>query len=237
MNHGGLSGEPLRVLLADDHQTVLWGLEQLIQSAAPRMRVVGQASSRFALFELLKHTTADLVLLDLDFGDSCALDFIPEVIEQSLARVLILTGSTDCESHQRAVVIGARGVVSKLEPAAVLLTAIDRVAAGEIWLDRLSLSQVLDAMSKGARPDLHSQRFDSLTPRERQIVVSVITEKGARNKVLANKLNMSEHTLRNRLTTIYSKLDVDGRMALYHYATSHFRRLNPMTSVPNLRGT
>ena len=228
---------PIRVLLADDHQTVLWGLEQLIQSAAPRMTVVGQVSSRSALFEMLRQITADLVLLDLDLGDSCALDFIPEVIDQSLARVLILTGSTDPVSHQQAVVSGARGVVSKLEPAAVLLTAIDRVSAGEIWLDRLSLSRVFDVVSKGAKPDLHTQRFESLTPKERQIVASVISEKGARNKVIADKLNMSEHTLRNRLTTIYSKLEVDGRMMLYHYATSHFHRLQPMTSVPNLRGT
>jgi DNA-binding NarL/FixJ family response regulator len=233
----GVPNVPIRVLLADDHQTVLWGLEQLIQSAAPRMTVVGQVNSRTALFEMLRQITADLVLLDLDLGGSCALDFIPELIRQSFARVLILTGSTDPASHQQAVVSGARGVVSKLEPAAVLLTAIDRVSAGEIWLDRLSLSRVLDIVSKGARPDLHRQRFESLTPKERQIVASVLTEKGARNKVIADKLNMSEHTLRNRLTTIYSKLCVDGRMALYLYATSHFYRLQPMTNVPIGRDT
>jgi DNA-binding NarL/FixJ family response regulator len=229
--------EPIRVLLADDHQTVLWGLEQLIQSAAPRMMVVGQVSSRAALFEVLRQITADLVLLDLDLGGSCALDFIPDVIGQSLARVLILTGSTDPVSHQQAVVSGARGVVTKLEPASVLLTAIDRVSAGEIWLDRLSLSRVLDTVSRGARSDAHSVRFESLTLRERQIVLLVVTEKGARNKVLANKLHMSEHTLRNRLTTIYSKLEVDGRLALYLYASSHAQRLTQVTTVPNGHGS
>ena len=228
---------PIRVLLADDHQTVLWGLEQLIQSAAPRMTVVGQVSSRAALFEILRHTTADLVLLDLDLGGSCALDFIPDVIGQSLARVLILTGSTDPVSHQQAVVSGARGVVTKLEPASVLLTAIDRVSAGEIWLDRLSLSRVLDTVSRRARSDPHSVRFESLTLRERQIVLSVVTEKGARNKVIADKLHMSEHTLRNRLTTIYSKLEVDGRLALYLYASSHAQRLTQVTTVPNGHGS
>jgi DNA-binding NarL/FixJ family response regulator len=59
-----------------------------------------------------------------------------------------------------------------------------------------------------------------------------VNSKGAKNKVIADKLHMSEHTLRNRLTTIYSKLEVDGRMALYLYATSHAHRLFPLTSVP-----
>jgi DNA-binding NarL/FixJ family response regulator len=228
--------KPIRILLADDHQTVLWGLEQLIQSAAPRMVAVGQATSRTTLFESLNQTTPDLVLLDLDFGSSCALDFIPDLIRQGQALILVLTGSTDSNSHQQAVIRGARGVVSKLERADVLLTAIEKVSAGEIWLDRLSLSQVLDTVSKGVRPDLHSRRFDSLTARERQIVLSVVTEKGARNKVLAEKLHMSEHTLRNRLTTIYTKLDVDGRLALYLYATTHAHRLVPVTTVPISRG-
>ena len=228
---------PIRVLLADDHQTVLWGLEQLILSAAPRMAVVGQAISRATLFELLNQTTPDLVLLDLDLDGSCALGFIPDLINLNQAMILVLTGSTDANSHQQAVIRGARGVVSKLEPAAVLLTAIEKVFTGEIWLDRLSLSRVLDAVSTGARPDSHSLRFDSLTARERQIVCSVVTEKGARNKVIADKLHMSEHTLRNRLTTIYNKLEVDGRLALYLYATTHAHRLVPVTTVPMLSGS
>ena len=225
MTPASSSDEPVRILLADDHQTVLWGLDRLIRSAAPRMVVAGLANSQPMLFEVLSQTKADLVVLDLDLGGASALNFIPELIRQSGVLVLVLTGSTETESHQQAVVLGARGVVSKLESAEVLLRAIDKVAAGEIWLDRLSLSRVLDTVSRGIRPDVHSRRFDSLTARERQIVASVVTEKGARNKVIADKLRMSEHTLRNRLTTIYSKLDVEGRLALYLYATTHLDRL------------
>lgn len=229
-----LSG-PIRVLLADDHQTVLWGLEQLIVSAAPRMVVVGQATCRATLFARLLQTTPDLILLDLDLGGVCALDFLPDLIVQSQAIVLVLTGSTESDIHQQAVMRGARGVVSKLEPAAVLITAIEKVSTGEIWLDRLSLSRVLDAVARVPPTDLHARRFDSLTGRERQIVSSVVDAKGAKNKVIADKLHMSEHTLRNRLTTIYSKLEVGGRMALYLYATSHAHRLVSMTSVPTGR--
>jgi len=232
MNRDGSLRGPIRVLLADDHQTVLWGLEQLIVSAAPRMAVVGQATCRATLFAQLLRSTPDLILLDLDLAGVCALDFLPDLIGQSRAMVLVLTGSTAPDIHQQAVIRGARGVVSKLEPAAVLITAIERVSTGEIWLDRLSLSRVLDSVARVSPSDPHGRRFGSLTGRERQIVSSVVNSKGAKNKVIADKLHISEHTLRNRLTTIYSKLEVDGRMALYLYATSHAHRFFPMTSVP-----
>ena len=73
-------------------------------------------------------------------------------------------------------------------------------------------------VGKGADPE--AAKIAELTPKERQIVATVVKEKGARNKVIADKLHMSEHTLRNYLTTIYSKLEVEGRMELYLYATS-----------------
>ncbi|NBS98098.1 MAG: DNA-binding response regulator, partial [Betaproteobacteria bacterium] len=90
-----------------------------------------------------------------------------------------------------------------------------------IWLDRVSLGRVMTALSNGRGTDPQARKFASLTAKERQIVAAVIAEKGARNKVIAEKLHMSEHTLRNRLTTIYSKLEVNGRMELYLTACSH----------------
>ena len=212
---------PIRVMLVDDHKTVLWGLAQLIQSAAPRMMVVGQASSRAQLLAGLASANPDLILLDLDLDGECGIDCIEDLMPLSQAMVLVLTGSTDTDIHQQAVMRGARGVVRKLEPAQVILTAIEKVRAGEIWLDRVSLGRVMTALSNGRGTDPQARKFASLTAKERQIVAAVIAEKGARNKVIAEKLHMSEHTLRNRLTTIYSKLEVNGRMELYLTASSH----------------
>ena len=211
----------IKVFLVDDHRTVLWGLERLIESATPHMAVVGQATSRAELFACVPGANPDVILLDLDLNGEKALDFLEELNRQCSARVLVLTGTSDPVVHQQAIIQGARGVIHKQEPASTILRAIDRVHNGEIWLDRNSVGHVLQALARGQKTDPEASRIAALTPKERHIIDALMKEKGARNKVLADKLHMSEHTLRNHLTAIYSKLQVAGRLELYLYATSH----------------
>ncbi len=211
----------IKVFLVDDHRTILWGLERLIESAAPGMVVVGQATSRAELFARVPGANPDVILLDLDLNGEKGVDFLEELNRQSAARVLVLTGSSDPFEHQQAIIYGARGVIHKQEPASTILRAIDRVHKGEIWLDRHSVGHVLQALARGQKGDPEASKIAALTPKERHIVDLLMQEKGARNKVLADKLHMSEHTLRNHLTAIYSKLQVAGRLELYLYATSH----------------
>ena len=211
----------IKVFLVDDHRTILWGLERLIESAAPGMVVVGRATSREELFARVPGANPDVILLDLDLNGEKGVDFLEELNRQSPARVLVLTGSSDPFEHQQAIIHGARGVIHKQEPASTILRAIDRVHKGEIWLDRHSVGHVLQALARGQKGDPEASKIAALTPKERHIVDLLMQEKGARNKVLADKLHMSEHTLRNHLTAIYSKLQVAGRLELYLYATSH----------------
>ena len=218
--------KPINVFLVDDHKTILWGLEQLVQSAAPQMAVAGKATSCAEMFAGLAGAEADVILLDLDLGGESGLDCLEKLGQQSAARVLVLTGSSDPEIHQRAIVLGARGVVHKQQSADVILRAIEKVSGGEIWLDGANLGRVMTALARGKGADPEAAKIAELTPKERQIVTTVVTVKGARNKVIADKLHMSEHTLRNHLTNIYSKLEVEGRMELYLYATSQ-RQLMP----------
>ena len=212
--------KPINVFLVDDHRTILWGLERLVESAAPHMAVVGIASNCAELFAKLSGAKPDVILLDLDLGGENSLDCLEELAQRTTAQVLVLTGSSDPEVHQRAVVRGARGVVHKQESADVLLRAIEKVHHGEIWLERAALGRVMATLARGPGKDPDAAKIGALTPKERQIVDTVVKEKGARNKLIADKLHMSEHTLRNHLTTIYSKLEVEGRMELYLYATS-----------------
>jgi len=212
---------PIRILLVDDHRTVLWGLERLIETANPPMAVVGQATTRAELFEVVTCANPDVIVLDLDLNGENALDSLEELGDRTPARVLVLTSTSDPDVHQQAVMQGARGVVHKQEAADVLLRAIEKVHAGEIWLDRNSLGRVVHALSRGQKSDPEAAKIASLTPRERHIIATVLREKGARNKVLAEKLHISEHTLRNNLTAIYSKLEVGGRFELYLYASTH----------------
>ena len=217
--------KPITVFLVDDHKTVLWGLERLIESASPSMRVVGMAGNCEELLARLSTAQPDVILLDLDLGGSSSLGCLEKLAKHASARVLIFTGSNDPAVHQQAVVRGARGVVHKQVAADVLLLAIEKVHQGEIWLDRTTLGRVMTTLSNTDRKATETSKLDTLTGKERQIVVALVEEKGARNKIIADKLHMSEHTLRNHLTTIYDKLEVAGRMELYLYAASQWQIL------------
>lgn len=214
---------PIRVLLVDDHRLTLWGLERLIESAHPRMAVCGTARSRRELMAHQAIAEADVIVLDLDLGDDSGADAMPDLVRESQARVLVLTGDGDREHHRQAVLRGACGVVHKSQPADVILNAIEKVHEGEIWLERSLVASVLDHLVGDRRParSADAERIGRLTPKEREIVRAVVRHRGAKNFVVADELHISEHTLRNHLTTIYDKLGVHGRLELYLYATEH----------------
>ena len=222
----GQAARPIRVFVAEDHQITLWGLHQLIEASKPRMEMVGCAST---LDELLRHDglpQADLLLLDLDLGGQDAAAAMDALRQRGHAQVLVLTGADDAALHRSAVMRGARGVVHKSAPAATILRAIECVSEGEVWLHRTLMGEVLGLLTDGGpRPaaprDPQAERIASLTPRERDIVGTLLRQAGAKLLAVADALHMSEHTLRNHLTAIYAKLGVRGRLELHVYATAH----------------
>jgi two-component system, NarL family, nitrate/nitrite response regulator NarL len=214
--------QPIKILLVDDHKSMLWGLERLIESEQPRMQVVGKASNRAEIFVFLQTTQADIILLDLDLNGESSLDFLEEILQHSQAQVLVLTATQDPAVHQRAMLSGASGVVLKNENADVILRAIKTVHSGEIWFDRVATSRLLRKLNNSAfRDDGHSRKIATLTPKERQVVLSMAALPGARNKAIAGHLCMSEHTLRNHLTGIYAKLELSNRLELVMYVIEH----------------
>lgn len=215
-------GDEISVLLVDDHKCVLWGLQKLIEGEHPRMRVAGTASNRWEALQAARSTAPDVILLDLDLKGESGLDVIPELLKVG-GKVLVLTGSRDPAMHERAVLGGASGVVLKDEPAEVLIRAIDRVHEGELWLDRATTGRVFNAFANGGaqRVDPEAQKITTLTPKERQIIVAICSERGAKSHSIADRLHMSEHTLRNHLTSIYAKLNVKNRVEMVIYAIEH----------------
>jgi DNA-binding NarL/FixJ family response regulator len=125
--------------------------------------------------------------------------------------------------HERAIFKGARGIILKDEPADTLIKAIDRVHDGELWLDRATTGRVFSTFANGGarRLDPEAQKIATLTPKERRIVSAICEQRGAKSQSVADSLHMSEHTLRNHLTSIYSKLDVRNRVELVIYALEH----------------
>lgn len=215
-------GEPIKVLIIDDHGIVRAGLRMLIESQA-RMKVVGEARNCDGVLATIDREQPDIILLDLDLGGKDGLDSLPDLIAASAsARVIILTGVQDSQAHRRAVRSGAMGLVFKDKAAEVLIKAIERVHAGEVWLDRTMTATVLAEMSRSGeaeKADLETAKVASLTDREREII-SLVCE-GLKNKKIGERLFISEATVRNHLTSILSKLGLSDRFELAIYSYRH----------------
>jgi DNA-binding NarL/FixJ family response regulator len=215
------SEDSIRVLLVEDHAVVRAGLRMLIESW-PRVVVVGEAGDRADALRLVAEQQPNIILLDLDLGADSGLDFLPQLLDRApAAHVLLLTGVDDPEQHQRAVRLGALGVVRKDQAASVLLKAIERVHAGEAWLDRTMVARVLSDLARPPEPapNPEAARIASLTDRECQ-VIQLICE-GLPNKGIADRLAISEATVRHHLTAIFSKLGLTSRLELVIYAYQH----------------
>lgn len=211
-------------MLVDDHQTMLWGLTKLIESEKPRMDVVGTATTCDEALAKIGLLHPDVILLDLDLNGVSALEVLPALLSNSASNVLIFTGARDQATLDLAIFKGARGVLRKDASAEHVIKAIEKTAAGEIWLDRQTLGRVFSEFVVPKAPpqrDPAVEKHESLTAREQKVIYAVVEGSGALNAALAERLFISEHTLRNHLTSIYHKLGVSNRLELYVYAVKH----------------
>ncbi|MDQ5897570.1 MAG: two-component system, NarL family, nitrate/nitrite response regulator NarL [Pseudomonadota bacterium] len=240
------TGTPIRVLIAEDHRITLWGLERLIESTGTRMQVAGTATTCAQLLAHPALETADLVLANLDLAGEDTCPVLGEVVRRCPGPVVVLTGQQDVERHRAAVMQGVRGLLHKSLPAETVLLAMEKVHQGEVWLERGLLGEVLGQLTgrPTAPQNAEHQAIAQLTPRERQVIAAMAQGVGRKQLAVAEALGMSEHTLRNHLTTIYSKLGLRGRLALHLFATRHSLDQRPMpqkseplpaTPAPTLR--
>jgi DNA-binding NarL/FixJ family response regulator len=216
--------QPIRVLLVDDHQMILWGLRALVDSDMPHMEVVGSAGDIQDALSKFSCTLPDIVLLDLDLNGTSGLDILPTLIANNHTRVVVMTGTHDQAELDNAILNGARGILRKDVPAEQVLKAIHKVHQGELWVDQVTLGRVFGHMQNPARAprlDFEAQKQATLTLKEKKIICTMIEQGVTVNKILAQRLFISEHTLRNHLTSIYQKLGVANRLELYVYAVRH----------------
>lgn len=215
------TGTTIRVLLIDDHRSVLWGLEKLIESQHPRMQVIGKFTSFAEASTELEKLQPDIILLDLDLGVEHGIEVIPRMIPMTKAKILILTGSRDAAMHDKAIIAGAKGILEKENSAEMILTAIQQVHEGQLWMDQARMSRIILELSKKKSDEEKSpdrKKIDSLTQRERKIILAVTSRAGATGSEVAKVLHISESTLRNHLSSIYTKLELINRLELWDYA-------------------
>jgi DNA-binding NarL/FixJ family response regulator len=219
-----ISSGTIRVLLVEDHQTMLWGLQKLIDAERPRMAVAGTASTCPDALAGAAQLAPDVILLDLDLGGVCMIDFLPELLANGLSRALVLTAAHHTDTLDLAVRRGARGILHKEVSAEKVVKAIEKIHRGELWFDAETMGRVFGQLmgSRGApKPEPAPEKHASLTARERDILSAAVEHSGSANHVVAERLFISEHTLRNHLTSIYRKLNVTSRLEMYVYAIRH----------------
>ena len=167
-------------------------------------------------FEVAVNGSADIVLVDQDDAPPIR-DIRAQYAE---ARLLVVTARTDHESSAQLVRDGAHGIVSKARTGDHLVAAIRKVHAGEMWVDRVvATTLIADLQRPGRRNDADRARIASLTARERD-VVNLVGE-GLANKAIAERLSISDNTVRHHLTSIFSKLGVTDRLSLVVYGYRH----------------
>jgi two-component system, NarL family, nitrate/nitrite response regulator NarL len=214
--------EPIRVLLVDDHAVVRAGLRMIIQSR-DGMTIVGEAGNRDDALALAASENPNVILLDLDLGGDSGINLISDFAAAAAeARIIVLTGLRDQEVHRQAVLLGAMGIVRKEKAAEVLITAIERVNAGEAWLDPSLMAGVLGEVTrsnKAKKADPEAEKIATLTNREREVIALV--GEGIKSKEIASRLFISETTVRHHLTSIFDKLEVVDRVELLIYAYRH----------------
>jgi DNA-binding NarL/FixJ family response regulator len=213
----------IRVLVVDDHKIIRDGLRDLI-SSRDGMTVVADAGNIADARAAMERHHPSLVVLDLDLADESGLELIPELqsVDEDVA-IVILTGVRDIGKRDKAMELGARGVVLKDEGATELLNAIEKVGrSGEYWLEPGAAKRLLDRRRARAAPDPEVEKISRLTQRERDIIALV--GEGLENREIADRLRpaVAESTVRNNLSVIYDKLEIHGgRLGLLVYAYKH----------------
>ena len=205
---------PITLVLADDHPIFLNGLEDVFRSE-PDFQVLARCVEGQAALRAVRQLKPDILILDLRMPKMDGLGVLREMQKEKLStRVVVLTAMPDEDELLEAIRLGVYGVVLKEMAPRLLIQCIRKVAAGEQWLEKRSVSLALERLLKreaGAR-----QIAKILTPREIEIVRMVV--EGLRNKVIAERLYLSEGTIKVHLHNIYEKLKVNSRLQLARYA-------------------
>jgi two-component system, NarL family, nitrate/nitrite response regulator NarL len=208
----------IRVALADDHPIVREGLRAML-SMEPAIELVGEAMDGVDAIRVVKEASPDLLLLDLAMPRMGGLDVLREIAGTSV-RVVIFAAEISRDAIAAALRLGARGVLLKDAASATVLKCIRCVMAGQQWVGREMVSDLLKALAEhAARPAEAPRNTFRLTPRELQVVSLVVA--GYTNRDIAETFQVSIDTVKHHLTNIFDKTGASNRLELALFATHH----------------
>ena len=214
----------IRIVIADDHPIVRDGLKKLLL-LEDDFEVIGEAGDGREVLEKVQELDPDVLLLDLRMPNVDGLSAL-QALQQGTrhTRVIVLTASDDKNEFVQAMKLGCSGIVLKQTAPDLIVKSIRKVHAGEIWLDSHTTAAVMRQFQTGTDASSVSgsgkgRERSPLSAREREIVALVA--QGYKNKEMAEKMFISEQTVKNHLHNIFDKLGVSDRLELALYAIHH----------------
>jgi two-component system response regulator DevR len=218
MTGEGPAAAPLRLLVVDDHEVVREGLVSLLDRR-PGFQVVAQAGTvAEALAEARRHQP-DLVVMDVRLPDGSGIEACREIrSEMPATRVVMLTSYPDEEAVLSAIVAGASGYLLKQVRARDLVAALEVVGNGGSLLDPAVTERVLERIRRVAASD-EPDELAGLTTQERRILALVA--EGMTNKEIAAEVYLSDKTVKNYVSSILSKLNLERRAQAAAFVAKH----------------
>ena len=199
----------MNVLVADDHELVRSSLVSLLKSASISLRVSESANARETI-ELIDRFDFDLILLDLFMPDTPDFDLVRRVCSQQIdAKIVVLSASQEASHIRKALDLGASGYIPKSVGTAVMLSAIELVISGGVYIPEALYKQpaieepTLPAQRQGEAQEYH------LSKRQHQVLACLVA--GMSNKEIARELDLSEYTAKAHVATLFKILGVSNR--------------------------
>lgn len=202
------------VVIADDHAIVRTGLRTLLESE-PSLNLIGEAAGGYEAIELVTKNSPDILLLDLSMPDLDGIAVTKELkSEYPDVRILILTIHEDEALVREAIKAGASGYILKRAAESELVSAINVLMRGDMYVDHTLLRPLVDDTDKESTAE--RAQIDQLTPREKDVLQLIAL--GYTNRQIGEELSISVRTVEGHRSNLSEKIVAHSRVDLVRYA-------------------
>jgi two-component system, NarL family, response regulator DevR len=213
-----IESRPLRLLVVDDHEVVRQGLVSLLERRE-HFQVVAEAGTAAEAVEMARKFEPDLVVMDVRLPDGSGIEACREIRSEFPAtRVVILTSYPDEEAVLSAIIAGASGYLLKQIRGRDLVASLESVGRGDSLLDPAVTEKVLDRVRRIAT-GTYTDEMAQLTQQEQKILLLVA--EGKTNKEIASEVFLSDKTVKNYVSSILSKLNLERRAQAAAFVARH----------------
>ncbi len=213
----------IRIAIAEDQPIIREALRERL-SLEPDFEIVAEARDGYEVLDLLPRAEPDILLLDWSLPEPDGMATLRRLPAYRLkTRTIVLCASDDKSKHIQAMRCGASGVLVKQTSMEMLIKSIRKVFSGEIWLDRRTTAALVKRFTSSGRPPAAARPRDWVSHRETDILK--LAGQGLENKEIAEKLLISEQTVRNHVHSLFRKLGLSERRELVRYVRQSQARL------------